>query len=629
MTSANSKDWWSKGSFLRQYAELQDWKGVPYRRTMLNALRLRPESFPLSGQEWKLLVEGNSKWRGSWDTSVTLESTGSSFSPPNIIRVSKRSKSPPLLMEEQKDEVLCSIHSINNMMQSRIVSPAMLEHLPNAFTADGRLQQCDSENVIRLCRIIGVSLARVDVIRFGFGGTESSNELAALKDNKITERFLQSAGAFLMVRQGRVGRGNAVGSGHYVAVLYGGNVLSKTYFRRKWILLNSLTDSARLYSTAYDAIRDYQRGMTVNISLLIPCSPALIDNDVQIGASALSDAHYKLLRLQLTSAFSLSVQAWIAVVASTQGVSIMALNNAYTPTVFPTLEASRSLTTLSLEDVATTADIGSLRNDWRAAYNDTLLAVLGSTNTLLFRQFVLTLLLSYALTAESEGQYAAYAALINTSTDAIYQKLLLLASSLFASLNSTGSISSMQPEGSERELKICLTIALQPLIEGSSVDDVMTELFDSLNTDSQSRHYFIRIRSMSYALSLYIPEHRVLNGLGVLGAQSELLLRQIPNSLAQQQPEQADSDVEVAESVRQYYASTRQQQLKATVLRLLLQLLYRDNASALINGARGNLLQRPKAFADITELSVSAVPAAIPFHILADTMNSGLDSFPL
>ena len=642
-------NWWDsqrERSFVNQYAKLQNWRGVAYRNAMLNALRINSEALPLSEEEWILLLQENKKWNhesGNWDDDVTLK-TGVVYLSPELEIASSPGQSPPLIMETQQDAVLCSIHSLNNLLQARIANPAMFENMENAFLEDGSLQQCDSEHVVRVARMIGVSLVGVDIIQFGFGGGSSINELESLRGDVMLERFLKSTGGFMILRQGRVGVGNAVGGGHYVAVLYGGQ--GNSYFSKKWILMNSLANDVTLYDTAWHAIQDYQLGMTVNVSIFFPTIPTLESNgDVVHGTTPLSDAHFRLLRLQLLNRTNITVDAWKAMLTPQQAISIAKLNSAYTHIQFPVLRSTQRLLSQDPNRINNSVDVETVRTDWRGAYEDVILSLLGTTNVTSFRKFMFMMLMANAATNDSKQLYIQLARDRGTQEWNIYWKLWSLSFSLFSN---HGNLSEM-PEEDRKQLKMALQISLsikimailnnfsQPDI-GS--DDIINELFRVLTTNRASASYFKFITSMGISLSLFVPQWMVIHGHGAYGMEPELLVPLVPEQLLNIQErklESLTSQKQVATATRNFYIvqskivpdESRETRLRKLIQYLILTLI--NNKSAVVDStATNNVLSRPENYRiQGASLDVSQVPSALPFYRLLSTTDSGLNSFPV
>jgi len=629
--------WWDQ-RFSALYSSMQDWRSTAYRASMLNALRLQWEVFPMGFGEWTTLIRENRIWdaSGNWDERVfaAFDGRATEYSPPEVAVVMQPKDVPPILMERQRDEVLCSIHSLNNLLQARIANPAMFANMENAFNVDGSLQQCDSEHVIRVARTLGISLVGVTLVGLGTGEAASVQDMQQLKGDDMLERFLQSCGGFIALRQGVVSARNPVGSGHYVAVLYGG-----PRYRHSWILLNSLSTEAVLYTTAYDALFQFQQGVTGNISIYFPVIPHLAaDGTVSHGVNELKDVHFRLLRLQLLSVTDISVEAWRATMLNRHGISTFQLNSAFTYEQFPVRRSMQTLLHRSPDSLRTITDVENLRIDWWSNYNGAVLGVLGASSLQNFQFFGWTLLFAHASTSESKDEFNALASQARVSTPTVYLQLYGLAYTLFRSLERAGNLSLMNGQFNMDQLRRGLSVSLQPeavqLLHvfpqpDITPADVVQQLLNSLSSARDSLPYKRFLLSLGNALSVFVPKWLVETQQRVYGFETALFKPDMDVDVSGA----ASVDEAARRVVDQYRSSVlpraaahKPERLFHLTSRLWTELI--DRKSSIVNSsAERNALIRTGLPPE--SLDGSDVPTATPFWKLLNTHPSGLNSFPV
>lgn len=567
---------------------------------MLNALRLNNEAFPLSFAEWSILQRESLIWNertGNWDSSVLVAASGNvtQYKPPTVAVIRRGSGSrPSILMERQRSEaVLCSVHALNNLMQQRLANPAMFQNMENAFNADGSLQQCDSEHVTRVARVLGIALVGVTIAAQAIGGEQPVNDLQKLQRNEMLERFLQSSGGFIALRLGKISRESRIGSGHYVAVLYGGQ-----RYGGRWILMNSLSTDVRLYESAYAALYDFQKGQLGNVSIYFPAIPRLqtdgsVDHDAQ--ATALSEAHFRCLRLNILMEQDFSVDAWLALLQ--RDVTTLQLNSAFTYTVFNSKRKIDILASQSPDGWNLESDVNDMRIGWLSNYSEAVLGVLGANSLFNFRFFMWTLLVANASTSES---VAAYRTLANSLKPrrklfSILHHLYSLAHQLFKSLNAAGNLSLMTKSLSVDQLSAALLISLEPLLldilpqfQSVTSKAVVQELVKLLSRDSFSVFYRNFIVSFGNSLSNFIPEWLVQRQHYVYGFERQLYRPDVFVSV-----EDSDSIDAVSDSVRDRYyeRALKNTALRAAIRLLMLRLIERQDAAANTAAERNALVR--------------------------------------
>lgn len=618
--------WW-ESEFESLYNGLQDWRSPAYRLSMLNALRQNSQAFPLSFSEWSILLRENNIWSsktGNWDKTVfaVFQGVAREYPSPKLRTVNVTTGKPPIVMEIQTDAVLCSIHSLNNLLQARLANPAMFEHMENAFTESGELQQCDSEHVIRVARTLGVSLVGVTLVSFGISHDNAIDDIHKLRHNHMLEKFLQSTGGFIALRQGIISATSPVGSGHYVAVLYGGKL-----YNGNWILINSLS-GIRLYQTAYLALLDFQKGVPGNISIYFPTIPHISEDGlVDHERNELADAHFRTLRFQLLNKTDITVDAWTSLLVKRHGISTVQLNSAYTYHQFRALQTFNSLFQQSPEDFRTTADVEDTRISWWSDYGDAVTAVLGASTLFNFRLFMWVLLIAHASTAASKAAFQKVAKKMNVDLDVIYKQLYGISSELFQSLNTNGDLSLMEQPYDKEQLKRALTVSLTPEISQLKLNidssSVINEMIRILSNNTASASYKTFIVSLGNSLSILVPRWMVERQQRVYGFETDLFTTDVHVDI-----ESSDSVIDVSSDVTEFYIekSKTDTELRAAIKLLIIELLNKKK-SLITKTAEANALIRTGI--DTGLLDLSAVPTATSFWKLKGVAPSKLDTFPV
>lgn len=310
------------------------WKRVDYRLDMKNLLTFNAKHAPLPYDEWCISTgyDGTDFSRGAdivasanWDkTSVVPD--GRAFEPPRVInqkmyspkRRQQHTSTPasrsyentefPIYVCKQEDEIMCSFHALNNVLEQRLFSPALYAQLlgelsPSADERDGgAMPQIESDIVCYAARRLGIFLAPLCI-------PDSGEEMFKLLSSAPVERFLRECGSFFILAT------NAqTSSGHYCAARYVERLVPdpQSIVNDCWLLINSLAfegtshikpyykgprdpDTGKKTRLIEHLIGDLQRSGESRVKLLVPLSPRLEKLDVPQFAAPEDDAQARIM----------------------------------------------------------------------------------------------------------------------------------------------------------------------------------------------------------------------------------------------------------------------------------------------------------------------------------------------
>lgn len=305
------------------------WKRAAYRLDMKNLLTFNAQHAPLPYDAWCISTgyDGADFSRGAdivasanWDkTSVVPD--GRAFEPPRVINqkmYSPKSRQQrtnalasrhyentefPIYVCKQEDEIMCSFHALNNVLEQRLFSPTLYTQLLGELSDDKDVMpQIESDIVCYAARRLGIFLAPLCI-------PDSSEEMFKLLSSAPVERFLRECGSFFILAT------NAqTSSGHYCAARYVERLVPdpQSIVNDCWLLINSLAfegtshikpyykgtrdpDTGKKTHLIERLISDLQRSGESRVKLLLPLSPRIEQHDTPQFAAPEDDAHARVM----------------------------------------------------------------------------------------------------------------------------------------------------------------------------------------------------------------------------------------------------------------------------------------------------------------------------------------------